>query len=219
MKRLLQSKRFRKNLYKWLMMYASVILMFATVVTYSKYITNLVGEEEVSRITKFDVNVEAICNSISEGTTENENGEEESVDICTTIHENPLENIDYYFKVDTSELEVATLLVLNVKVHPDFEIQSFEEVEKVEEGFKVKESQEGTVVLCQNKGKDNIGNSEESICELSTLTRTIQAAEGTINYYKISVKYNYGDLAESSDSLTKEYKEIVKVGYSATQKE
>lgn len=45
MKKLLQNKKFRTNLYKWFSMYICVMAIFTTVVTYSKYISNMGTDE------------------------------------------------------------------------------------------------------------------------------------------------------------------------------
>ena len=42
MKGLLHSKRFKENLYRWLFMYVGVIALLTTVITYSKYVTQLI---------------------------------------------------------------------------------------------------------------------------------------------------------------------------------
>ena len=99
MKGLLQSKIFRKNLRKWLCMYVGVLLLFTTVVTYSKFITNMQGDDEESKPAKFNVDV------IGYGIKLEETPE------GTTIYDAGLQRpnapLTYYLKINT-EFEVAT---------------------------------------------------------------------------------------------------------------
>ena len=96
MKGLLHSKRFKENLYRWLFMYVGVIALLTTVITYSKYVTQLIPTEEKARPAKFDVE---IANTDSAG---NDCTKVESV---TTGIYRPTSEIKYYFKIK-ADLEV-----------------------------------------------------------------------------------------------------------------
>ena len=65
MKGLLQSKRFKKNLGKWVFMYVICMGIFTTVITYSKYISNMLDDDDSARVSKFNVGLkyckDALC--------------------------------------------------------------------------------------------------------------------------------------------------------------
>ena len=56
MSKLLHSKTFRKNLFKWIFMYICALLVIFTVVTYSRYITkSSLGDE--AKAAKFNLEI------------------------------------------------------------------------------------------------------------------------------------------------------------------
>jgi len=112
MKGLLHSKRFRKNLCKWFVMYACVMAMFATVVTYSKYISNLMNVDEEARVTKFSVHAQTICDA----------NEEEG---CNIGSYRPTSKIEYVFQIDTTELEVKADVDILAVVEERFQVLEF----------------------------------------------------------------------------------------------
>lgn len=105
MKGLLHSKLFKKNLFKWIFMYVTVIGLFTTVVTYSKYITSM-QDSDTARVAKFDASItyDGICTNINEN------------EICNNGHFRPTSNISYYFTVDTTNLEVSTIFITRISV-------------------------------------------------------------------------------------------------------
>lgn len=105
MKGLLHSKRFKKNLYKWIFMYIMTIGLFTSVVTYSKYISSM-ETDATTRVASFDVDITyaETCTEL----TENE--------ICNLGSFRPTSNISYYFNVDTRGLEVTSLFVIRITV-------------------------------------------------------------------------------------------------------
>ena len=134
MKGLLHSKRFKNNLGKWLCMYVGVLLLLTTVVTYSKFITNMQGDDEESKPAKFNVDV------IGYGTKLEETPE------GTTIYDAGLQRpnapLTYYLKIDT-EFEVATSLTLNATIQSEFNLISVTELKNGNERL-----------LCDSSDKD-----------------------------------------------------------------
>lgn len=120
MKGLIHSKKFRQNLYKWLFVYIGVLGLLATVVTYSKYISSL-GTNDEARITKFKVGIE-FAEECGEGSNNTE---------CNMGNHLPFEDMIYYFKVDTREIETAANIYLTASIQGDdasnYKITSIEE--------------------------------------------------------------------------------------------
>lgn len=114
MKGLLQSKKFKNNLKKWLFMYVGALLLLTTVVTYSKYVTERLSSNDEARVTKFNVKFERtdrdgnICNNESESND------------CKTSDYLPNEDMKFYFLVDISEVEVKADLYVTIKINEMF---------------------------------------------------------------------------------------------------
>ncbi len=117
MKGLLQSKRFRKNLGKWLFMYAGVMLLLTTVITYSKYITSLQNNHKASAA-KFDLILEPF-------------------NIDDSTH-NVNDELIYKFYVDVKDIDVKSKLKLLTFVDSSFTIES------ISDGFMTEENNEST---------------------------------------------------------------------------
>jgi len=109
MKGLLHSKLFRKNLCKWIFMYIVAIGLFTSVVTYSKYISNLQSNGDVAKVAKFDAEI--------------------IYDECPTLQDNnvceigtfrPTSTLSYYFTVDTTNIEVSTIFATVIEVNEEF---------------------------------------------------------------------------------------------------
>lgn len=60
MKGLLHSKKFKSNLRKWLCMYVGVMMLLTTVITYSKYISSMLVEDN-SEPNKFELNITPVA--------------------------------------------------------------------------------------------------------------------------------------------------------------
>lgn len=204
MKGLLQSKRFKQNLYKWLFMYVGVLLLLATVITYSRYIANLLGSNEDARPARFHVKVEPVgCNAINKS--------------CNTGAYLFDDEIPYEFQVDTSELEANADLVITVTAHDDFEIT---EILKDDEP------------ICQNKEGSTVGacgsniNSSFVVNKDTTINYKIKVkykvhSDGSQDKSIIDYDKNISD-ANFGDKYILDYSkenEIVKIGYSAIQSE
>jgi len=112
---LLHSKTFRKNLFKWSIIYFSVIALFTSVVTYSKYISSQATSSSTS-IAKFQVDIikTKIC-SVLDSSRCNYYDSEGNL-IGEEYKFKPYDNLNFYFNVDTTELEVSTRLVLTIHV-------------------------------------------------------------------------------------------------------
>lgn len=125
MKGLLQSKRFRKNLSKWLCMYVGAILLLTTVITYSKYISSF-GFDDKARVTKFNVEVKNVTTNVV-------NDSSDAVNIETGAL-TPGDEMTYDFNIDY-EFEVTTNFVLIIDVDSNFEVVSI-----LENGVDIKTS-------------------------------------------------------------------------------
>ena len=110
MKGLLHSKRFRANLYKWLRMYLSVLLLFTGVVTYSKYVSSIGSNNDEARAAKFKITINDAndfdCDDYSD---------------CSTGIQYADDYQAYNFTVETNKLEVKTDLILLVYVNKNFD--------------------------------------------------------------------------------------------------
>lgn len=105
MKGLLHSKRFRKNLQKWLFMYVGVLALLTTVVTYSKFLTQR-SVAETSRTSRFNVSIKPVNCS----TYINDGGRTCEANSGTGCR--PTQVVSSCFEVDTSDLEVDSDLYL-----------------------------------------------------------------------------------------------------------
>ncbi len=203
MRGLLQSKRFKQNLYKWLFMYVGVLLLLATVITYSRYIASLLGSNNDARSARFNVKVEPIdCNAI-----------DKKCDTGAYLFD---DEIHYEFQVDTSELEANADLVVTITADKDFEI--------------TKITQNKIKTICQNdtEGQNpcnsNIvssfvdGKAENE--EISSEEISSKVNSQTLLTYQIIVKYKKTEeeLKESNQYVF-DYDKIVNIGYSAIQSE
>lgn len=203
MKGLLQSKRFKQNLYKWLFMYVGVLLLLATVITYSRYIAGLLGSNEDARSARFHVKVEPIdCNAIDKK--------------CNTGAYLFDDEIHYEFQVDTSELEANADLVVTITADKDFEI--------------IEIKQNNNKIICQNNTDGQTpcnSNIVSSFVDGKTENEEISSEEisskvnsQTLLTYQIKVKYKKTEeeLIESNKYVY-DYDKIVNIGYSAIQSE
>lgn len=198
MKGLLHSKRFKKNLGKWLLMYAGAMVIFTTVVTYSKYVSNLGLGGDNARITNFDVTIsESLPEEKCTGAIdENRN--------CTTEIFRPTTNIPYEFTVN-NDFEVKTLLVISINVDSNFEITKLEEISNNNEEDKIL-YQKDPVITDKSVTISN---------NLISITSELDAPNNEAKSYRVTVKYKYNE--DTYGGQEKENIEVVKVGYSAKQ--
>jgi len=161
MKGLLQSKKFRTNLYKWLFMYAGVMLLLTSVITYSKYITSMETNEE-SRVAKFEVGIDYMnCADVTTPTEANPNR------ICNSGMYRPTSEIKYYFSVDTTQIETHALFLLDITVDSHFTLVGLKD-------------------FTNNKQIDISGVTNGKI----RLTENIVASKGKNITYEVRVIYN-----------------------------
>jgi len=229
MKGLLRSKKFRSKLYKWLFMYVGVMALFATVITYSKYISQYVVDD-VARITKFDIEVENIAIE-GDGYTCNVADNEQKTITCAASEETkyrPTKNLDYTFKL-TPEFEVKTLLTTSMYVPNTFEIISLKAnekyMEKVDENKEVEKVRENIILYDKTQNIKNENISFSSITESGVVKNMItdkrNIVAGTKDpleiIYTITVRYKYDETTYSANTTLKNDIEVVKIGYSANQ--
>lgn len=113
MKGLLQSKRFRKNLSKWVFMYVICMGIFTTVITYSKYISNMLDDDDTARVSKFNVGLK-YCKDAS--------CKDEGMEPFDPETYRPYEKMIYYFAIDKSAMEVQSDLLITLKTDRHFKI-------------------------------------------------------------------------------------------------
>ena len=203
MKGLLQSKKFKDNLKKWLLVYIGVMLLLTTVITYSKYISKFLNDEE-ARPARFNVYIKPIscradaCKSGTYLEPEEENGKL---------------NINYYFSVDTTELEATADLYLSVVA-----LDGMFDIEKLEVINQDKSTKE---LICSNNMEDNASPCVATSGKYTTL-KTIETKERALTYYAVTVSYKGNDnlYEEDSDDVIMEhdYSDAIKIWYSAIQK-
>lgn len=117
MNSLLHSKRFKKNLYKWLMMYFGALCMLTIVVTYSKYISTYTSDPDTAKVAKFDIELKYVCKEV-DGT------ETISPTPCATQSTRPEQYLEYEFYIDASKNEVDTEVIAVVTIDSNFKIAS-----------------------------------------------------------------------------------------------
>lgn len=233
MKGLLHSKRFKKNLKKWLFMYVCALLMLTTVITYSKYISQY-GMNDVARITKFNVEIENVGVEGDGYSCDILDNEYKTVncEVNPDIKYRPTKYLDYTFKL-LPDFEVETLLTTSIYVPDTFEIvalkskEKYIEIVKDEETGKDKEIEKvrDNAVLYDKKNNIKNGVTFSSITEsgitknMITVKRNIAAgAKDPVEiYYTVTVRYLYDETTYGANTTIKDGIEVVKVGYSANQ--
>lgn len=207
---ILHNKLFRMNLLRWFVLYIGVISIFTTVVTYSKYITALPTKDN-ARPAKFNVIItnDKICSTLST--------------LCNLDKYKPYDEIEYYFTVDTSEVEVLADIVLKISVNKEFRIISFTYIGDTD--YTINMPEYGTMddslsdVSMPDEYKLNYTNNslEEDKNNVITLIGTTGAYKSKTQTYKIKLKF-MKDAYDSSYSFNHDYEKIVRIGYSANQK-
>ena len=201
MKALLQSKRFRSNLYKWLFMYAGVMLLLTTVITYSRYISGL-QEKDDARSAKFNV-------FINENCPIDEAGEKIACNKGSALVVNELE---YYFTVDTRELEVKTKFILSILIDENFKINKLETVDKY--GMTLSTICDSAVAGSVCTIRSYAKKAHKNIYSLPVTYIGAEAGMGNVTDYKVTVQYN-GEITEYK--TLHQYQELLTIGYSAEQ--
>lgn len=163
MKGLLQSKKFKKSLGKWLLMYILCMGVFTTVITYSKYISNMLSSGGEARVSKFNVNLR-FC--------DDEKCENVDSDTREVIKKRPSSDMTYFFAVDTSNIEVNADLVLTITADKHFKIDKVEEVTNSD------------AKLVDSISKNN------STVDTVSITNRVSAGDSDVKIYKVTVRYN-----------------------------
>lgn len=196
MKGLLQSKKFRKNLGKWLFMYAGVMLLLTTVITYSKYISSFEGKDNASTA-RFELSVNC------ENKVGNQCGD---IDLRKITEETPDEDLtfNYTFTVDASKMDVKSKLKLLIFVDKSFIISANST------GFDkndLKECVNSDTTTCPtNSTMYTLGNIDLPLQGSTELTFTV-----SVLYDKTKIE----ELSRDVDNPT--IKEVVAVGYIVEQ--
>ncbi len=192
MKGLLHSKRFRKNLTKWLTMYVGVMLLMTTVITYSRYVSSIEGSDS-ARVAKFVVKV---------------NYGEEACPVDNTCNlgtKRPTSNLNYHFTLDTNEIEVRTFLTLSIYLHEDFSLVSIN-------GTNVENlTLDKTKEFCF---KDSCTDSDYETYNYGTIVIPNTLIEAKNQSFALEVKYNGQDY----ENIARKDYNVVVVGYSAEQR-
>lgn len=199
MKGLLHSKRFRKNLRKWLFMYIGVMALLTTVVTYSRYITSK-SSDDIARAAKFNVKItrdETIAADNCETKYDEANKKDKVT--CETGTFRPTSNLEYIFNVDTSEIEVNTDLYLTIDAGMDFELVEIHNLTDPSE-----------IITISNTADNN--ETKKKI-----IYKKVDATTRGNTKYKVIVKYA-GLITNDEYIMNEEAYEIIKVSYAATQR-
>ena len=207
MKGLLQSKKFKRNLTKWLTIYVGVIMLLSVVITYSRYISSI-GGSDTARVAKFNVKLNY----------NNENCDLAKNSICDLGEKRPSGEITYKFSLDTNDIEVKTDLFLTLYVQKDYELISL-----------VEDSNSDNIIL-QDKNlnipsKDAVENEKD--CQAKDTCKTIykyrsfdvpfdiaKTEKDRKFNYTITLKYINDDEYATVDD---EVHNAIMIGYSATQ--
>lgn len=193
MKWLLYSRKFKENLQKWLLMYIGVIGLLTGVITYSKYISSL-QSNDAAKVAKFNVNIDYLgkCDGVAQTVA------------CNYGKVRPTTpQFDFYFSVDTSELEVSTTLYTYIYVLKDFggNFKLYESDSSLHQGNELSYTK-----LTSNDGKFNYFK----------ITEDIAPSSGNKKFYKLVVNYNKNTDPEYVTETP--YVNAVYVSYSAIQK-
>lgn len=194
LRNLLYSKTFRKNILKWLCMYTGALCILTIMVTYSRYITSFVDSNDHARSARFDIAIaKDDCPSTDSSCYYDKSDKEEG-----SIR--PTDRISFYYTVDTTKLEVSTLLVVTLTIDKHNNRFSNPEI------FEIRA--DGSEVEINPNDFDFNTSNEINI------TENIKASQGKIRKYKLVMDYDY----ENDYSSKLKYEDILKVSYSATQK-
>ncbi len=195
MKELLHSKGFKRNLRKWLFMYCGVMFVLTIVITYSRYISSK-SVNDNARTAKFEVNV-----TYDSCSSKNITGNVTCFD-NTMTEARPADIVNFYYTVDTSNLEVATKMVTTIKINN----KNTTDGKPYFSNFKlynIDGNQEIPV---------NITSSDDSI----TSVEDIMIGDGKKKQYKLVMDYAYQDVGYSK-GIVLGNEDFISVNYSATQ--
>lgn len=201
MKGLLHSKTFRENLYKWLILYVGIMLLLTTVITYSRYISKFHGEGDKADAARFHIEIKELnCRNSKTGGS------------CNLDSYWATEPIEYYFLVDTTDVDISATEFITIKLHSNFDIKHAYAIDLEKEGV----MQNGEIV-----DLDNLDCVELPIDKTTTGGSIVlsesefTAGKGKIKGYRVVIKQKE-DIKQENDSYT--YDELLKINYLAEQK-
>ncbi|MCI8548664.1 MAG: hypothetical protein HFJ38_07270 [Bacilli bacterium] len=217
MKNLLQSKGFKKNLLKWLFMYCGVMCILTIVVTYSRYLSSQ-SYQDTAKVAKFDINVEAVsCSEMDSGdirTTPNNVACIDNNSSAGSLRPDP--KVGFYFKVDTSKLEVNANVIISMILKNSIKNAAIDNT-KYFSNYKLYDvtdiAKKNTLDLNQTQVLP-FKNIDENTTETDTTTNinlieSVGASKGKNRIYMLVMDYNYEDSYSQED--------LISIGYSATQ--
>lgn len=205
MNKLLHNKTFRDNLKKWLGLYICTLLVITTVVTYSRYISKMTGKDD-ARVAKFAISIDdkKICSSLTSDNCID--------DIATEFEFKPYDDLDYYFTVNTNDLEVKTYVVLDIKADSHFDVESITDVTG-------NDSKSSLDIVNTNAtfddGKTSL--SYDSTNNFYSLTTDVGPGTDLLTSKTYKVRLKLKDDFYNDNSRTYKQNEAVYVGFSATQ--
>ena len=206
MGKLLHSKTFRQNLFKWTLMYISVLVIITTVITYSRFISSQTVED-TAKTAKFKVTITAldVCSETS--------------GLCTLSSFKPYDTINYYFKVDTTELEVKSILDVTMHINNKFSFINLNEcVCEEDECSSMNEYTCSTGITTTDETQEEDDNTSIKMSHtiiLNGVESSSQYRKG-IKYYKLGVRFNR-DENGATDSTTINNEKVVWIDYHAEQ--
>ncbi len=198
---LLHSKLFRKNLCKWVIMYVCVMCLVTTVITYSKYITQLQNDGDARQaVFKVDIakfvpeNAEYHCDL-------------EDLTKCEVQGYRPTKDIDFYFKVDYSMMEAAAEVFVNVILDQNLEIKKAYSVDV--------NGENEYSVNCSADNKESGSSTYKCLIKFDVVpTEDPDIKKTQVKYYKIVASHKKNE--DGIYNLDNEEQNIY-IGYSAYQ--
>lgn len=197
MKELLNSRKFKKNLLKWLFMYCGVMCIFTIVITYSKYLSTR-SFKDSARVAKFDVKIEpTACKDITPNDV-----------ACGTGSLRPDPRVGFYFKIDTSKIEVKTYV--NISINIKNAIKNSTTGERYFSNYKLYKINNNTfdegTSLTGTQVKDSENNDTDTT--KLTLEETIESGKGKDQEYMLVMDNGYEDVLNGDKLITVDYSAV-----------
>ena len=180
---LLHIKRFRQNMLKMFAIYLVVILSTTSVITYSRYITSM-ESTSYARPARFNIDITkgSICVV--------------GKDFCDLSKYKPYDQLDYYFSVDTSQLEVTTIMATTIDIDTHYNFVNIYEIDDEVE----------TLIDINNNQDYSINGRRINI------SQEVEAGLGSVKTYKIRLSY-------IENSETDQTYDAISLDFVATQKD
>lgn len=198
MKNLFHSKLFKRRLVKWIFMYCSVMVLLTMVVTYSRYMTSHAVGDSV-RSAKFKIDIQnVLCSEMAPSIQKNMSCFDAKKDYTNEEGLRPSPKVTFYFKMNTSELEVSSKIVTFITLNDEQKVFSnyqLYDVTEVNSPVSVQLNNEEFPTL---KFVQNVGLSDP-------------VKEHT---YMLVMDYDYNKAGYENDYIKEN---LISIGYSATQ--